>query len=108
MNYINDLQGLSKAVVVKFEITADDLLKLVQNVAKETAELVLLNFNEQHSPELVTRKQAKDLLSVRTDLTMMRWEEKGYLMPRRIGSRIFYRKDEVISAVEKFSRQNQC
>ena len=108
MNYINDLQSLSKAGVVKFEITADDLLKLVKHVARETADLVIEGFKKQQSPELITRKEARELLNVKTDVTMIKWEEKGYLMPSRIGSRIFYRKDEVFSAVEKFTRNDLC
>lgn len=103
-----DLKSLSNAGVVKLEITADDLLKLVQNVAKETAEFVLFSFKENQSPELLTRKQARDLLNVKTDLTMIRWEEKGYLVPHKICSRVFYRKNEVIAAAERFSRNGDC
>ena len=97
--------GLSNARVVKLEITADDLLKVLKDVAKETANYLLAKMNNERSPEFIPRKEAMKMLNVTTALTMIRWEEKGYLNPHRTGGRIFYRKDEVIAAFEKFCRK---
>lgn len=100
--------SLSNAGVIKLEITADDLLSVMKDVSRETANFCLAKMNEDRSPEFMPRKEAMKLLNVSTALTMIRWEEKGYLNPHRISGRIFYRQDEVINAVEKFSRQDQC
>lgn len=97
--------GLSNAGVLKLEITADDLQKVMKDVARETANFFIAKMEEERTPEFITRKEARMMLNVKTDLTMIQWEKKGYLMPNRIGGRIFYRKDEVISGAEKFSRQ---
>lgn len=97
--------SLSNAGVVKLEITADDLLKVMKAVARETASSFLAKMEEVRSPEFIPRKEAMKMLNVTTALTMIRWEEKGYLNPHRIGGRIFYRQDEIVTAFEKFYRK---
>jgi len=100
-----ELRSFSKAGVVKLEITADDLMKVMKDVARETANTLLAKMEEERSPEFISRKEAMALLKVTTALTMIRWEGKGYLNPHRIGGRIFYRKDEILNAFEKFKRE---
>ncbi len=100
------INGISNAGVLKLEITAEDLLKVIKDIVKETANSVLTMMNEERNPKFISRKEAMKMLNVTTSLTMMRWEEKGYLNPHRIGGRIFYRNDEVVAAFEKFSRSN--
>lgn len=97
--------GLSNAGVVKLEITADDLQKVMKDVARETAISLLAKMEEERTPQFITRREAMKMLNVTTALTMIRWEGKGYLNPHRISGRIFYRLDEVISAFEKFCRE---
>jgi hypothetical protein len=97
--------SFSSAGVLKLEITAEDLEKVMKNVARETANSLLAKMEEERTPEFIPRKEAMKMLNVTTALTMIRWEEKGYLNPTRIGSRIFYRKDEVVTAFEKFKRE---
>lgn len=100
-----ELKSLSKAGVIKLEITADDLQKVMKDVARETANILLAKMEEERSPEFLPRKEAMVLLNVTTALTMIRWEEKGSLNPHRIGGRIFYRKDEILKAFEEFKRE---
>ncbi len=101
----NPFASLSNAGVIKLEITADDLLKAVKEVAKETANVLLAEMNKERIPEFISRKEAMQLLKVKTVLTMIKWEEKGDLDSYRISGRIFYRKDEVINSLEKFKRE---
>jgi len=107
MNLI-ELSSLGMAGVVKLEITASDLLNVLNDVAKATANSILTKMNGDRSPEFIPRKEAMKMLNVTTALTMIRWEEKEYLIPHRIGGRIFYRKDEVVAAFERFSRNHDC
>jgi hypothetical protein len=100
-----ELKSLSKGGVVKLEITADDLQKVMKDVARETANILLAKMEEERSPEFIPRLEAMKLLNVTTALTMIRWEEKDFLHPHRISGRVFYRKDEILSAFEKFKRE---
>lgn len=101
---LEKLNELSLLGTVKIEMLAGDLLDVVKDVAKETARIFLAKMNEERSPEFLSRKDAMNALNVSTALTMIRWEEKGYLNPFRMGGRIFYRKDEVLKAFENFKR----
>lgn len=95
----------SKAVAIKVEITAEDLLKVIKNVAEETVQIILSKLIDGRDSNFVTRKQAMMLLKVKSPATMIKWEEKGYLTPHKISGRIFYRKDDITKAFEKFSRE---
>lgn len=97
--------SLSSVGVLKLDITTDEFLKVMKDLARDTANFCLAKMNEERSPEFITRKEAKEMLKVTTDLTMMRWEGKGFLNPHRISGRVFYRKDEILSAFEKFKRE---
>lgn len=97
---------MSNAASVKLEVSASDLMNVIKEVITETTNSILARQDEKRSPEFVTRKEAMEKLNVKTALTMSRWEEKGYLSPHRIGGRIFYRKDELATAFERFSRSN--
>lgn len=104
MNELLKSSGNAGTPIVKYEITEKDLRKVIENVIKDTANLVLSKFEDDRNTEFITRKEAMEFLNVKSPVTMMNWEEKDYLNPHRIGGRIFYRKDEVIQAFEKFSR----
>ena len=89
---------------IKLEVSHKDLMKMIKDVIEETTNLLFAKFEEVRSPKLIPRKEAMKKLNVKTALTMIRWEEQGYLQPHRIGGRIFYREDELATAPEKFSR----
>lgn len=100
------LSSVSNAAVVKYEITADDLMKMMREVIKETTNSILAKFDEERSPELIPRKEAMKRLDVKSEATMINWERKDYLSPHKIGGRIFYRQDEIVDAFERFSRKS--
>ncbi len=87
---------------LRFEVRAQDLMEIIDKVAKSTAENVVKQKLEQ--TEYLSRKDAMALLKVKTNLTMQRWEAKGFLTPHRISNRIYYRKKEIYSALESFER----
>ena len=102
---IDFFKSLSNAGVVKLEITVDDLLKVMKDIARETANTFLAKMEEERTPQFIPRKEAMKMLNVTTGLTMQRWEEKGYLNPHRISGRIFYIKNEIVDAFERFKRE---
>jgi len=89
---------------IKYEITAEDLGKVMAEVIIKTTNALIAKFENERLPEYVTRKEAMMRLNVRTANTMNSWEEKGYLKPHRIGGRIFYRQDELNEAYERVTR----
>ena len=90
---------------IKLEITVDDFMKAMENVARETTNSLLAKMDEEQPPEFILRKEAMKLLNVPSMRTMIRWEETGYLTPYTSISQIYYRKDEVVAAIEKYSRK---
>ncbi|MBN2660430.1 MAG: hypothetical protein JXR54_04085 [Tannerellaceae bacterium] len=104
----NFMNSVSNTAVLKYEITADDLMKVLKDVIRKTTDSVIAKLNEERSPEFVTRKEAMGRLEVKSEATMINWEKKGYLVPHRIGGRIFYRQDEIVEGMERFTRTNEC
>lgn len=102
---LTSLSSLSNTAVVKYEITADDLIKMVREVVKQTTDTVLAKFDEERSPKFIPRKDAMKRLDIKSEATMISWERKEYLNPHRMGGRVYYRQDEVDKAFERFSRQ---
>lgn len=101
---LSSLSSLSNTAVLKYEIAADDLIKMVREVVKQTTDSVLAKFDEERSPEFIPRKDAMKRLEIKSEATMINWERKGYLKPHRMGGRVFYRQNEVVEAFERFSR----
>ncbi len=104
----NFLSSVSNAAVLKYEITAEDLLIVMRDLVRETTNSILAKFHEERSPEFIPRKEAMKRLEVKSEATMINWERKGYLSPHRIGGRVFYRQDEVVDAFERFTRNEEC
>lgn len=103
---INSLQEMSTSGVLKLEISAGDFLQVINDIAHKTAQELLTKFEKERSPEFISRKEAMKLLGVATNLTMNRWENKEYLIPYKISGRVYYKKDEVLGALERCGRKN--
>lgn len=104
----NVLESINGVATLKLEVTADDLFKLMEKVITETTNQVLDRVDEKCSPEFFTRKEAMKRLSIKSEATMINWEKKGYLNPKKIGGRIFYRQNELVEALEKVERITDC
>lgn len=101
---INKLIKNFELGTVKFEITANDLLQVISDTVQKTKEAFTKDIERASKDELIPRKEGMEMLNVKTVLTMIRWEKKGYLTPHRLASRIFYKKSEVINAAKQFER----
>ncbi|WP_163709994.1 hypothetical protein [Mangrovibacterium lignilyticum] len=82
------------------QLSPDQLKEMIYSAVKAYMPV------KETSPELISRKEAKKILGVRSDLTMIRWEAKGMLTPIRVGAKIMYQKENVLSAAESFERKN--
>mgnify|MGYP006301395529 CR=1 FL=1 len=105
MNKDSFFDSVSNAGVLKYEITAEDLMKVVMDIIRETTDSILAKYDEMRSPEFIPRKEAMKMLNVKTANTMSNWEKKGYLNPHRMGGRIYYRQDELTEAMERLERE---
>lgn len=98
------LESIDGVATLKLEVSADDLMKMMERVIKETTNSVLAKLNEGRPSELYTRKEAMKKLGVKSEATMINWEKKGYLSPHKLGNRIFYRQDDLVEALERVER----
>lgn len=103
----NFIKNVTNSGVIKLGITADDLVKVMKDVARETANSLFAKMEEERSSKFISRKEAMQMSNVATAPTMIRWEEKGYLSPLSINDQIYYEQDEVIAAIENIQRQEE-
>lgn len=82
-------------VINPFETILNELAeikKAVQEIAT----------NEPKTPELnplIDRKEIVEIFGV-NQATIWRWQNKGILKPKKIGGRVYFDRDEVISAIK--------
>ena len=62
-----ELKSLSNAGVLKLEITADDLKKVMKDVARETAITFLAKMEEERTPQFIPRKEAMKMLNAKPE-----------------------------------------
>lgn len=82
------MRSFSSAGVIKLEMTPEILQDLVRDVIRKTIEEVVEAFGIDRQVDLITIKEAMEILKIKTAVTMMSWEEKGYLKPRKISGDI--------------------
>ena len=81
-------------------LSQDDLTLIIKEGVKSQLEDFKENFTSHISDELLTREEACMLLKV--DLsTLWRWTNKGTVTAYGIGSRRFYKKEELMSSLIK-------
>ncbi|MCD8433358.1 helix-turn-helix domain-containing protein [Tenacibaculum finnmarkense] len=88
----------SKKIILEGITSAD----LVSQLAKSVKELLT---NEEttpteQTPEFWTRQQTADFLSVSL-VTLFNWNKKGILKTYRVGTKVFYRKSDVLECLKK-------
>lgn len=75
----------------------------LENIISEAIQREFLKFTHQPQPdpsEFITRKETAQILNVSL-VTLNEWTKNGTLQGYRIGSRIRYKKNEVLSSFEK-------
>jgi|TARA_B110001452_G_scaffold212685_1_gene183335 excisionase family DNA binding protein len=81
-------------------LSQDDLTLIIKEGVKSQLEDFKENLTSHISDELLTREEACMLLKV--DLsTLWRWTNKGTVTAYGIGSRRFYKKEELMSSLIK-------
>ena len=74
------------------------LVNLIDEVVKVQLEELKKNFEPKTPTEYLTRQETADLLKV--DLsTIWNYTKKGFLQSHGIGSRVYYKREEVENAI---------
>ncbi|OFY61632.1 MAG: hypothetical protein A2Y71_03075 [Bacteroidetes bacterium RBG_13_42_15] len=87
---------------ITIELCPEELKTLIRDAVREE----LSKIQNQGSPEekYISRKEAKEILNVSSDTTMISFEKRGLITPRRTGKKIIYLEAEIRSALQKFGR----
>lgn len=82
---------LEESPSIKIEISLANLIEAVEHASKLTYMRAEKEKQEKAEAEtLVTRTETAKMLGV-TTMTLNRWSKIGYLIPQKIGSKVYYR-----------------
>ncbi|MCG8247704.1 DNA-binding protein [Tenacibaculum finnmarkense] len=89
---------MSKKIILEGITSAD----LVSQLAKSVKELLTNKETTptEQAPDFWTRQQTADFLSVSL-VTLFNWNKKGILKTYRVGTKVFYKKSEVLGCLKK-------
>ena len=88
---------MQKNATLVHEITHEELLKLFKGLENQLNELKQ-NFEPKAPTEYLTRSEVAKML--KCDLsTLWNWSQKGKLVPYGIGNRVYYKRNEIESAI---------
>lgn len=93
--------------IVLDSIRRDELENIVKECIREELEAQASSTSSNEEEELIDSKEAASLLRVST-VTLHHWKKQGRIPYYRIGSRIRFKKKEVLEALnncEKYSRK---
>ena len=74
-----------------------ELIKAIRIVLLEEAEIEKANSSKQD--ELITKKEVMENLNV-SPTTLWLWEKRKYLVPVKIGRRVFYKHQDINKLME--------
>lgn len=80
----------------------DELFRFIQVAV---AQAVSNKHETELSDELINRAELKEYTGISSDVTIIKLERLGIFKPIRLGRRLFYRKAEVKSALNKLQNK---
>lgn len=89
---------------ILIQISLDEFENTIKNCLRE----VILEFQQRadtvkNNEEFLTIKQTSEFLHV-TKATLHNWHKQKKLVPKRIGNRVLYNKEHVMSALKDIDR----
>lgn len=75
-------------------IDAEDLMEFVQEVYEQAKEEGEQKMKDAMEEKMISRADVKEMLGV-SDATLWRWEKVGYLVPCRVGSKVFFKQGDL-------------
>lgn len=88
------------------EFSKDDFEKLIRNTVSTELQKIfgMVDSIQQSKPksDLMTREEVGKLLNVSL-VTLHNWEKKRYLVPKKVGGRVLYLREDVYAKVNQYS-----
>lgn len=91
----------TKGTSLKIEVTSKDLLEFADALVERAAAKARAEIERQSDVEYIPKKEAIDLLGV-CDATLWHWARSGYLVPVKLGWRVFYRRTDILIKPSEF------
>jgi hypothetical protein len=82
-------------------MSADELETLIKRAVHEESQKAIL---PPEKDKYLSRKEAKNLMHVKSDTSMIAYERRGLINPCKIGKKVMYRECEILEALKKFER----
>ena len=84
----------TKGTSLKIEVTSKDLLEFADALVERAAAKARAEIERLSDVEYIPKKEAIDLLGV-CDATLWHRARSGYLVPVKLGRRVFYRRTDI-------------
>ena len=75
-------------------MTSKELLEFADALVERAAAKARAEIERQSDAEYIPKKEALDLLGV-CDATLWHWARSGYLVPIKLGRKVFYRRTDI-------------
>lgn len=77
-----------------FIVSAQDLIDVIDTSVKKTIQELKEGVSKSNNDNLVPLKEVAETLNV-SRCTLNRWNKDGYLIPIKIGRKVFYRQNDI-------------
>lgn len=77
-----------------FIVSAQDLIDVIDTSVKKTIQELKESVSKSNNDNLVPLKEVAETLNV-SRCTLNRWNKDGYLVPIKIGRKVFYRQNDI-------------
>lgn len=81
-------------------VSYDELKQIIVEIVREEREQTEKRIRESREVAAVSRNDASKMLSVSLN-TLWRWEKDGYLVPKRVGTKVMYLKSDIEKLITK-------
>ena len=75
-------------------MTSKELLEFADALVERAVAKARAEIERQSDAEYIPKKEALDLLGV-CDATLWHWARSGYLVPIKLGRKVFYRRTDI-------------
>ncbi len=86
---------------IQIQLSPQELEDLIKRAVREESQKVAL---PPENDKYLTRHEAKNLIGVKSDTSMINYERRGLITPHKIGKKVMYKESEILEALKKFER----
>ena len=99
MSYILDslIEGRERQVTIM--VKSEDLMEFAHRIMEEAQKGAIEEIEKKKEEEYLDRTAVKEILKV-CDTTLWKWNNRGKLVPQKIGARNVYKKSDVMAVLD--------